>query len=215
MKKYISVLVLVLVFCLASCQSSPYIKEPITKENGIGFAEYESWSLVSGMFPGLPVVLDLQHQDFNQDSIQYTIHADIGRYVAHRPKGTWLDQEFTIGNNSVICWTSIHSDFEDPDQFAFHDYGDGADDYHIVFTDIIIRCENHIIGYAVICFDRTAYITDDKELVKNITNGTYNSNGTSAKVFILEFKIVPITFISAAVPVKQTIVDPFKTKEVN
>ena len=51
--------------------------------------------------------------------------------------------------------------------------------------------------------------------VKNITNGTYNSNGTSAKVFILEFKIVPITFISAAVPVKQTIVDPFKTKEVN
>lgn len=60
-----------------------------------------------------------------------------------------------------------------------------------------------------------AYITDDKELVKNITNGTYNSNGTSAKVFILEFKIVPITFISAAVHVKQTIVDPFKTKEVN
>ena len=164
MKKYISVLVLVLVFCLASCsiyQSSPYIKEPITKENGIGFAEYESWSLVSGMFPGLPVVLDLQHKDFPQDSIQYTIHANIGRYESHRPKGTWLDQEFTIGNNSVICWTSIHSDFEDPDQFAFHDYGDGADDYHIVFTDIIIRCENHIIGYAVICFDRTAYITDD------------------------------------------------------
>ena len=155
------ILVLLLLLCSHSgCASSQYYAIPIEQENGIGFAGNESWSLVSGMFSGLPLKLNIQHEDFPSDLIQYSVHCSIGRY-RDRFNPNWFDKEFTVNNNSLICWTSLHVDFEDPEQVTFHDYGDGAADYHIVFTDIVIRCEGHIVGYAVICFDRNAYITED------------------------------------------------------
>lgn len=56
------------------------------------------------------------------------------------------------------------------------------------------------------------YINDDKELIKAITAGEFNSNNRSARIIVLEFKIVPINCISAATTVNQKIVDPFLIK---
>ena len=155
------VLIFLLLLCsLSACSESKYYAIPIEQEDGIGFAGNDSWSLVSGMFSGLPLELNIQHEDFPSDLIQYSVHCDIGRY-RDRFSPMWFEKEFTVNNNSLICWTSMHPDFENPDLSVFRDHGDDAADYHIVFTDIVIRCEGHIIGYAVVCFDRTAYITDD------------------------------------------------------
>lgn len=59
------------------------------------------------------------------------------------------------------------------------------------------------------------YINDDKELIKSITAGEFNSNGVSPKIIVLEFKIVPINCVSAAVNKQQKVIDPFIIKESN
>lgn len=59
------------------------------------------------------------------------------------------------------------------------------------------------------------YINDDKELIKSITAGEFNSNGVSPKIIVLEFKIVPINCVSAAVNKQQKVIDPFVIKETN
>lgn len=59
------------------------------------------------------------------------------------------------------------------------------------------------------------YINDDKELIKSITAGEFNSNGVSPRIIVLEFKIVPINCVSAAVNKQQKVIDPFVIKESN
>lgn len=59
------------------------------------------------------------------------------------------------------------------------------------------------------------YINDDKELIKSITAGKFNSNGISPRIIVLEFKIVPINCVSAAINKQQKIIDPFVIKESN
>lgn len=57
------------------------------------------------------------------------------------------------------------------------------------------------------------YINDDKELLKEITSGVYNVNGQSPRIIVLEFKIVPINFVSAAISPNEIVNDPFILKE--
>ena len=59
------------------------------------------------------------------------------------------------------------------------------------------------------------YINDDKEVMKSITAGVFNSNGVSPRIVILEFKIVPINCVSAAINKQQKVIDPFVIKESN
>lgn len=53
------------------------------------------------------------------------------------------------------------------------------------------------------------YINDDKELIKEITSGKYNNGNVSSRIIVLEFKIVPINDVNAAIDTNEQFTDPF------
>ena len=53
------------------------------------------------------------------------------------------------------------------------------------------------------------YIKSDSDLYKSIISGDYNENGISPNIYLVEFKIVPVTEIKAIIKDSVDIVDPY------
>lgn len=127
--------------------TSNYTSVELTE--GISVPESRYIPLGLSIMPGIPVVLSVETEDFSSDQIIFNISATCGMYIAtegtHSESYTTLYKEFTCRNNDAIYWT-IDS-FDKTIEFA-----DEAYDH--VFTSIIICYQEHIIGYAVVRFDR-------------------------------------------------------------
>ena len=145
-------LAVILLCCalLCGCESTPqwpeYVMEPIEVEQGIGFCGQTNWPLYSGRYGGLPLCVEIQHNDFSYDSITYTFHSNVGYYQPLRQPSLYGLE--TTSNGSVVCWHNQRNN---------DDFGENVAKYHVVFTEILILCEEQIIGYAVVCYDRTPY----------------------------------------------------------
>lgn len=114
-------------------------------EEGISVPKREL-GLVMGIFPGIPVKLSLVSEDFPEEDIFFEVSANHGHYTT-LDKNSYLhnlSSTFSCENNTSIYWNIINdvTDFEE------------NKDYDHIYTNITIYCKDHIIGYAVVRFDR-------------------------------------------------------------
>lgn len=69
---------------------------------------------------------------------------------------------------------------------------------------------NHLSVRTMISYVNAAnYIKSDSDLYKSILSGDYNENGISPNIYLVEFKIVPVTEIKAIIKDSVAIVDPY------
>ena len=114
-------------------------------EEGVSVLNREL-SLVMGMFPGSPVKLSLVSEDFPEEDIFFEVSVNHGHYTTLDENSYLhnLSSTFSCENNTSIYWNIINdvTDFEE------------NKDYDHIYTNITIYCEDHIIGYALVRFDR-------------------------------------------------------------
>lgn len=126
----------------------------IQLEEGISAPENRSWALVMNRSPGLPVSLSVESEDYPAEDITFNITVDHGAYINWKNKNNnnsysieYLPPEFTSSNHVQIYWNILSLDYPINDWYE-------NEDYDQIYTDIVIYCEDHIIGYAVLRFDR-------------------------------------------------------------
>ena len=98
---------------------------------------------------GISVYLSIETEDFPVEEILYEVKVERGIYFDYS-SGEYiknLHREFVCANPTFTSWHCMFS--EDPDPNARTN-----PEYDHVYTDIIIYCEEHIIGYAVMRYDR-------------------------------------------------------------
>lgn len=116
-------------------------------EAGIAVENTHYWPLIMNRYPGLPVFLSVETEEFPKDKITYDIRVDHGEYLDWGNTGVRVNsmgKAFSIPNDVRIYWTLR-------DDVLLWDDGDKLD---VVYTTITILCEDHIIGYALLRFDR-------------------------------------------------------------
>lgn len=114
-------------------------------EAGIDVDNSHYWPLVMNRYPGLPVFLSVETDAFPSDKITYDISVDYGEYIDWRNTDVqinYVGKNFSMPNNVGIYWQGLSGLTEN---------GSAMD---IVYTKILIRCENHIVGYALLRFDQ-------------------------------------------------------------
>lgn len=101
--------------------------------------------------PGVSVYFSMEFQDFPAEQIEYDIQVDYGVYSdwSNGDYVKMLHKSFTRSNNTWCVWDPYFAGEKEGYHAAFN-----SDKYDHVYTRIIIRCEDNIIGYAVIRFDR-------------------------------------------------------------
>ena len=117
----------------------PYLEEPL--ETGIEVDESKSFSLGADWNPGPPIVLAIDNPDFPTEEISFECSTELGELLRKYPFVS--TKELTVANHSKIYWNSI---------WSVEDCLDPALD--VVYIRVIVRCEGHIIGYAVVRLDR-------------------------------------------------------------
>ena len=114
-------------------------------EEGISVPSREL-PLAMGIFPGIPVNLSLASKDFAEEDISFEVSVNHGHYTTLDENSYLhdLSSAFSCKNNTGIYWNIINdvTDFEE------------NKDYDHIYTNITIYCKDHIIGYAVVRFDR-------------------------------------------------------------
>lgn len=132
-------------------------------EAGVKLDNSRYWSLGVSLYPGLPIFLDVDSKEFSAEKITYDVSVNCGEYVAWREE--WIDvpvstghktvgKMFSVQNDAALFWKYTSYEYQ-PDIF----YSEQLDR---IYTKVVIRCEDHIIGYAVLQFNR-AYGRDVKE----------------------------------------------------
>ena len=122
----------------------PYLEQPL--ETGIRVDESTYHDVDNNLYRGLPVFVELDLPDFPAEDITFEFSAAYGGFcVLH---STISGTVVTAPNDSVVAWSSMYN----LDEFM-------SPDLTTVYTKVIIRCEGHIIGYAVVRFD-SAYGRD-------------------------------------------------------
>lgn len=124
------------VYALDETSSTGFTAVPL--EEGVYISDIYRWPIGLNCMPGLPVYLSAVSEDYLRESISCDITVSSGKYLDD--KGNSLGSKFTCSNDTVIFWS----------------YDGNSEDqrYDHIYTDVIIRCENRIIGYAVLQFDR-------------------------------------------------------------
>jgi len=120
-------------------------KEVILEE-GIDTGYRNSWPLGLSILPGIPVQLSLESDEFPTDAITYAIHVDQGAYLDMTNGRITKLSDPVIRPNPTTCYW-VPSWGENPE-------GKAATDLKQVYTDVIIYCEERIIGYAVLLFEQ-------------------------------------------------------------
>lgn len=116
-------------------------------EAGIEINNTHYWPLVMNSYPGLPVFLSVATEDFPEDSITYEICVDYGEYLDWGNTGysiNHMGKAFSMPNDVGIYWSLRGDDFSLWE----------TDELDVVYTTITILCEDHIVGYALLRFDR-------------------------------------------------------------
>lgn len=114
-------------------------------KEGIFVEEEQYCTLNLSVAPGLPVGLAVETLDFPSDQIKFDITMNCGIYFDWKNHGDSslkiLHSPFSCSNNVWLYW-------------YYNDDFYKNDEYDHVYTDIIIYCEEKIVGYAVLRFDR-------------------------------------------------------------
>lgn len=112
-------------------------------EEGVSVPKREL-PLVMGIFPGIPVRLSLVSEDFPEEDISFEVSVNHGYYRLFDDNNYLqnLPAVFSCENNTSIYWNIHAADFYE------------NKDYDHIYTNITIYCKDHIIGYAVVRFDR-------------------------------------------------------------
>lgn len=125
-------------------------------EEGVTHGRKEGWSAAMSWKPGIPVMLSIDSPDYPSDQITYEIFATAGEYWVKNeewsiedvlsPDGSLIPDQFfvytntfTVPNNVEIYWSNSNNHY-DPS-------------YDNVYTKIIVKCGEHIAGYALLRFD--------------------------------------------------------------
>lgn len=114
---------------------------------GVAVNNTHYWPLVMNLYRGIPIFLSVETEDFPADKITYDIHVDHGEYFIHGNTSAKLNragQDFSTPNNAGIYWNYSKEEYQD---YQTHNLD-------VVYTSITIRCEDHIVGYALLRFDR-------------------------------------------------------------
>lgn len=113
---------------------------------------YENECVINGeeMDPiGISVYLEMYTEEFPADQIEYRVKADIGMFMDYS-SGEYikhLGTSFTKPNPSFVSWAPIYVTDDNP-------RADLIPEYDHVYVEIVILCEEHIIGYTIMRFDR-------------------------------------------------------------
>lgn len=122
-------------------------------QNGVEAArKHENECVIDGvpMDPiGISVYFEMETEELPADKIVYEVKAERGMYFDYSSgdyiKG--LGTDFTRQNPSFASWAPMYVTDDDPK-------ADNYPEYDHVYTEIIIYCEGHIIGYTIMRFDR-------------------------------------------------------------
>lgn len=113
-----------------------------------------SWSIAQSFLPGLPIYFDLDSEEFPFETIRFTVIAEAGVYIdwdGNRRKE--LPSQFELPNSSWVYWL--------PElDLSYMD-----EEYEHVYSSIVIYCQDYIVGYAVLRFDRL----ENKGLTYSVT----------------------------------------------
>lgn len=122
----------------------------IQLQEGIDTGYRDYWPLRLGSVPGIPVRLAVESTDFLGEDVVFEVTVDKGKYCdLIEGKMTVLPSRFTMRNNNVCYWDwSYGLEQEEADIYY-------SEDYDYSFTDIVIYCEENIVGYAVLRFQRS------------------------------------------------------------
>ena len=98
---------------------------------------------------GISLYLNMDTEEFPAEEILYDVKVERGVYFDYS-SGDYirnLGREFVKTNPSFVSWHPMFSLDDDPNAKT-------NPEYDRVYTEIIIRCENNIIGFALLRFDR-------------------------------------------------------------
>lgn len=98
---------------------------------------------------GISVYFDMDTEEFPTEEIIYNVKVERGMYFDYS-SGDYiqgLGTEFTRQNPSFASWAPVYVTDDDPN-------ADNYPEYDHVYTEIIIYCESHIVGYTIMRFDR-------------------------------------------------------------
>lgn len=100
-------------------------------------------------YVGVPTHLSVNTEDYSSEDISYIISGTVGSYADDTRKGYTSDWFSTleIKNNNTFRYDLTYGV-----RAAKEDWNDQSFDR--TFTKIVIYCQGHIIGYAVIQYDR-------------------------------------------------------------
>ena len=120
----------------------------IELEAGVNSLIDFSWNFGLSRYPGLPIELLFESDDFLSDEITFEVSVSNGKYFVwgeHTAfRFLYLPSEFVLRNDTVIYWSPAVDD-----EYLLPEFD------HI-YTNIVIRCGDHIVGYAMIRYDRSS-----------------------------------------------------------
>ena len=129
--------------CATSAHSSAYVEASL--EEGVVIPE-NAFMGSTNSYVGIPIHLSVASKDFPFDKITYRLSSTAGVYADNERHGYTSDwfSTITCGNDSTVRWNLMY------------DAGSGwyESRFDHCFSHILIYCEDHIIGYAVIYYNR-------------------------------------------------------------
>jgi hypothetical protein len=133
-------------------QTHKIIREKLTENDFITNRNY--WSLTMNSIPGLPVHLTIPAEQDLCDDLSFHISVNCGRYLTQDSQFyiQILGSDFTAKKDSLIFWEPSGTDYYENDA------------YDHVYTNIVIYSGEHIVGYAILHFERI-YFDEMKTLV--------------------------------------------------
>lgn len=129
--------------CATSAHSSTYVE--VALEEGVVIPE-NAFLGSTNSYVGIPIHLSVAAEDFPFDKITYFLSSTAGLYTDNTRRGytaDWFDT-ITCGNDSTVRWDLMKE--------SSTDWYDSRLDH--CFSKIVIYCKGHIIGYAVIYYNR-------------------------------------------------------------
>lgn len=129
--------------CATNAHTSVYMEAPL--EEGVVIPE-NAFIAMTNSYVGIPIRLSVAAEDFPFDKITYSLSCTAGVYTNNDRHGYTADWSDTITceNDSTVRWDLMYD--------AGADWYDPRFDH--CFSKIVIYCQGHIIGYAVIYYHR-------------------------------------------------------------
>lgn len=129
--------------CATSAHTSAYVEASL--EEGVIVPE-NAFVGATSSYVGIPIHLSVASEDFPFDKITYSLSSTAGVYANNDRRGYTADWFATITceNDSTVRWDLMHDTSADWYEPRFDH----------CFSKIVIYCQGHIIGYAVIYYNR-------------------------------------------------------------